>query len=584
MPTRKPYAGTERKLVLAFDVGTTFSGISYSILDPGLVPNVHPVTRFPGRSQSGGDAKVPTVIYYDQVGGVGAIGAETEREDMDTLAEEYHWVKAEWFKLHLRPKTRATTGISEELPPLPPRKTAIDLFADFFKYMKQCAKKYIEETHLLLAPTYGDLGMKCAQQTLMRDAAVKAGLVPATREGRERITFVTEGEASLNFCVDKGLMNESIQSGNGVTIVDAGGGTLDISTYARKSTVEHEYEEIVASQCHFKGSIFVTRAAATYLNEYLWDSNFHEDVKYMVDKFDKATKLGFRTPKDPQYIKFGNVRDKDPKRNIRAGQLRLDGHVIAKFFEPSIRCIVDAVIEQKRLASKPVATVFLVGGFAASDYLFSELEQRLMRQGFKVCRPDPHLNKAVPDGSIAGYLRPTVRGRVSKYTYGAKCSVWYSHLFPEHTKRKKECYTDYDGHTLLPGGFFSILEKNTHVSESKEFRASFIKGILRKETIAKAAVEQVTCYRGTVVKQEFVDQDPKNFHDVFAVRADLTNLIAGLRPCVGKTGIVHFKLEYEIIILFGLAEFKAQLAWKENGVEKRGPAEILFDTGIEYEE
>lgn len=30
MPTRDPYAGTERKLVLAFDVGTTFSGISYT--------------------------------------------------------------------------------------------------------------------------------------------------------------------------------------------------------------------------------------------------------------------------------------------------------------------------------------------------------------------------------------------------------------------------------------------------------------------------------------------------------------------------------------------------------------------------
>lgn len=124
--------------------------------------------------------------------------------------------------MHLRPKTRATTGISEELPPLPPRKTAIDLFADFFKYMKQCAKKYIEETHPLVGSNLWGLGNEVyilshpngwegAQQTLMRDAAVTAGLVPATREGRERITFVTEGEASLNFCVDKGLMNESIQ-------------------------------------------------------------------------------------------------------------------------------------------------------------------------------------------------------------------------------------------------------------------------------------------------------------------------------------------------------------------------------------
>lgn len=88
--------------------------------------------------------------------------------------------------------------------------------------MKQCAKKYIEETHPLVGSNLWGLGNEVyilshpngwegAQQTLMRDAAVTAGLVPATREGRERITFVTEGEASLNFCVEKGLMNESIQ-------------------------------------------------------------------------------------------------------------------------------------------------------------------------------------------------------------------------------------------------------------------------------------------------------------------------------------------------------------------------------------
>ncbi len=29
MPERKPYDGTERKLVIAMDLGTTFSGVSY---------------------------------------------------------------------------------------------------------------------------------------------------------------------------------------------------------------------------------------------------------------------------------------------------------------------------------------------------------------------------------------------------------------------------------------------------------------------------------------------------------------------------------------------------------------------------
>jgi hypothetical protein len=43
--TRKIYSGSRRILVLAFDVGTTFSGVSYAFLDPGDVPKIHGVTR-----------------------------------------------------------------------------------------------------------------------------------------------------------------------------------------------------------------------------------------------------------------------------------------------------------------------------------------------------------------------------------------------------------------------------------------------------------------------------------------------------------------------------------------------------------
>jgi hypothetical protein len=43
--TRQPYSGATRSLVLAFDVGTTFSGVSYAILEPGEVPKIHGVTR-----------------------------------------------------------------------------------------------------------------------------------------------------------------------------------------------------------------------------------------------------------------------------------------------------------------------------------------------------------------------------------------------------------------------------------------------------------------------------------------------------------------------------------------------------------
>ena len=42
----RPYTGSHRKLVVGFDIGTTFSGVSYSILEPGVVPLVQGVNRY----------------------------------------------------------------------------------------------------------------------------------------------------------------------------------------------------------------------------------------------------------------------------------------------------------------------------------------------------------------------------------------------------------------------------------------------------------------------------------------------------------------------------------------------------------
>lgn len=183
------------------------------------------------------------MIYYGPDGTLRSIGAQTEREGTDTLARDSQWNKAEWFscliispgdciddffssnfrfKLHLRPRTRATTSVSDDIPPLPPGKTAVDVFADFLRYMKGCAKTYIEETHPVDGLDFWRSGKEeyilshpnaweGAQQTLMRRAAVQAGLVPDTPEGQARISFITEGEASLNFCVDRGLTNDPIR-------------------------------------------------------------------------------------------------------------------------------------------------------------------------------------------------------------------------------------------------------------------------------------------------------------------------------------------------------------------------------------
>ena len=80
---RARYSGLSRKLIVALDIGTTFSGAAYAFLDPDEIPRIQPVTRrvflvFADlepisdewsrylKSTNRGSAKVPSILYYDK--------------------------------------------------------------------------------------------------------------------------------------------------------------------------------------------------------------------------------------------------------------------------------------------------------------------------------------------------------------------------------------------------------------------------------------------------------------------------------------------------------------------------------------
>ena len=84
---------------------------------------------------------------------------------------------------------------------------------------------------------------------------------------------------------------------------------------------------------------------------------------------------------------------------------------VAQFFQPSIDCIVKAVLEQKNNAHKTISVglytryslnrilnrhlyfqhVVLVGGFAASDWLFTKLCELLAPLDLNIVRPENHV-------------------------------------------------------------------------------------------------------------------------------------------------------------------------------------------------
>ena len=135
-------------------------------------------------------------------------------------AELSHHCLCARFKLRLRPKSMKLEMNGMKLPHLPKSKSAIEVFGDFLKYLFRCTRSFIIESHAAGAITWkaveNDIqfvlshpnGWEGAQQSKMRRAAIYAGLVPNTDEGKARVRFVTEGEASLHACILNGLTDD----------------------------------------------------------------------------------------------------------------------------------------------------------------------------------------------------------------------------------------------------------------------------------------------------------------------------------------------------------------------------------------
>ncbi|KAF9533884.1 hypothetical protein CPB83DRAFT_757006 [Crepidotus variabilis] len=581
--TRKPYSGLSRSLVIAIDVGTTFSGVSYAILEPGEIPKIHSVTRFPGQEHVAGNSKIPSVIFYDKYGTLKAAGAEAETSTNITEAEDENWIKVELFKLRLRPRTMQLNMNGMRLSPLPKRKTPVHVFGDFLNYMFKCTKSFICDTHAnglnLWKNVESDIqfvlshpnGWEGPQQTRMRNAAVYGKLVSDSDAGRARIRFVTEGEASLHACVLNGLAADVISnpSKHGFLIADAGGGTLDISAYAIKGTQPLTMEEIAPPDCIFAGSVFVSRRAREFLEDKLKNSRYGsaDSLDHITRKFDETTKRLFRDRNELQFIPFGSPLDKDLGVGIRSGQLRLTGNEVANLFEPSVDAAVTTIKRQIEASNGIIRSVFLVGGYAASPWLFSQLQERLAPAGVTVNRPDSQTSKAVADGAIGFYCDHHVSARMSKFMYGVEFLREMDPSDPDHTSRRDKLCELPSGPKLLPDAFDCILARGIKVKESTVFTRKYCTELTNLSMLSVFEVE-IWCYRGGNDIPKWINRHDDHFSTLCVVQADLSLLNGSAEPKMGKSGKKYWTIVFSVEIHFGLTEFKARIKWMDNGQVK----------------
>ncbi|KAJ7030408.1 hypothetical protein C8F04DRAFT_961737 [Mycena alexandri] len=588
--TRKPYSGPVRSLVLAIDVGTTFSGVSYAILEPGEVPKIHGVTRFPGQEHVAGNCKIPSILWYDASGKMVAAGAEGETSTVLSQAEDEGWIKADLFKLRLRPRTMQLNMNGMRLGRLPPNKTAVDVFGDFLAYLFLCTRNFITDTHangaMLWAAVEHDIklvlshpnGWEGAQQSKLRRAAIHGGLIPDTNAGKARIFFVTEGEASLHACVLNGLAADvlSDRSKPGFLIADAGGGTWDISAYSITAQNPLLIEEIAPPDCIFAGSVFVSRRARRFLEEKLKSSKYGspEAVEHITKRFDETTKRLFRDDRTLQFISFGSPLDKDPNVGIRGGQLKLTGAEVRELFEPSIEAAFLAIKAQIDASAGVIKSVWLVGGFAANHWLFTQLQERLAPYNVTVNRPDSQTSKAVCDGAVGFYVDHHVSVRMSKAFYGVEFLRTFDPEDPEHAARESTLTELPSGPRLLPDAFDCILRQGIKVKESTIFSRKYSTELTSLSVLSVFEV-LIWCYRGKGEIPTWIYRDREEFSTLCVVRADLSPLKGSASPQTGKNGNTFWKIIFSVEIHFGLTEFRARIKWLDNVRFKFSNTELL---------
>ncbi|KAH9839850.1 uncharacterized protein C8Q71DRAFT_465196 [Rhodofomes roseus] len=579
-----PYKGSSRKLVIAIDIGTTYSGVAYCILDPGEIPKVLSVTRFPGQEgeNKSRDVKVPSVLYYDQQDQLRATGAEATLQNIKEEAYTQEWNYVKWFKLHLRPPSILPGAV---LPPIDVNKPVIEILADYLAYVFTCATEFISETNpigrqILNSNTPIDFvlshpnGWSGPQQNKMRRAAVLAKLVPDNSEGASRLQFVTEGEASLQFCIATGLGDDVIQENHYVTIVDCGGGTIDLSTYRVVNSQPVAVEESVVPECLIQGSAMVNRRAEEMLKDKLRLSRFSttDDLDAMMASFETMTKPTFRDRSAMSYVKFGGPRDTDERFKIRRGVLSLTGSEMALLFKPSIDAIKVAIDTQISGIDARLATILLVGGFATSPFLRAELQVHTNGKGVRMFSPEGQTSKAVAEGALWFYLDRRVRARVARHTYGSSCLNYYQPLRADHLKRRHLAYTDVDGSLVVPSAFVILARKDTSVTETTEF--SFPLMWATTAFGAHAITADVISYRGNEIDPRWRDEEPEMFSTLCTVNA--VPATSSWQKRFGSIG-PYWSQDFKVILLLGLTEMKAQIAWWENGVEQRTPARLVYD-------
>ncbi|GFZ48315.1 hypothetical protein JCM24511_06063 [Saitozyma sp. JCM 24511] len=371
-------------LIISYDLGTTASGCAYIYREAdgqiGFGPEV--VDQWPGQTSTS-LGKTPSVLFYNQAGQCqeewGAQCLAPQWSPSRLAAIGLH--KVEWYKLHIDPSTIPIEHMSGPTRQLPPGVSAFQVYTDYMQKLHAAAvtrfqtrrgadlfKRLTTQDRVQYILTIPAAWQKPAIVGELRRCAFRAGLIKD--EQSTALDFCSEPEASALECY-AAAKQLSLGPNDTFSVVDAGGGTVDFTTYQVLTihpTFTMKEVDVGAVRCLYRGGTFVDRSFEEFLQNKLsreYPATYQErHLLRGMREFTASTKIQFSHQN--RQSTFLQLSDDD---EFNQGCIELQWHEIEQCFKPHVDAIIEVAKAQVNTIVGRCKVVFCSGGFGSNDYL-----------------------------------------------------------------------------------------------------------------------------------------------------------------------------------------------------------------------
>ncbi|KAK5626568.1 hypothetical protein RRF57_002283 [Xylaria bambusicola] len=391
--------GTKRKredsptvtptLVVGIDLGTTFSGVSWSICQSGSrASNVQPevISSWPtspdNRRKSSDSPQVPTKIHYGKDGEIWwgfRIPVDVETiEWLNRLLlddENLHSCLKESIQLQAAKKLMSKF-----------EKTGVQVVGD---YLKMLWDHSLEQIRNEAGPADVDRmafdvvltcppGWPSYTEDRMREAAKLAGIFSHREPSKTTLTTISEHRAAALACMSKAEYWGDLQVGDSVVILNAGGVTvspnLDISRCGLVFQLKASLLSTNNYNCALCGGTFLDHGFKSLLKHVVGDVSWNKmntsDIRKMMNNEWEHEIKGTFSQLDDTYIV-------ELPSSAQCEAVHLQSIDLQPTYDQIVSQIAKLVQNQiltiKKNTSQPPKLVILVGGFGRSTYLLQYL-------------------------------------------------------------------------------------------------------------------------------------------------------------------------------------------------------------------